>query len=103
MKKLGRYFQDYHQNPVILLEAVWFLLCYHFGHRDREVWVAFRKDFSIVSQNSQGSEFVECPKTERLKNIQGGYKQKDQDYSDNRMHGESVEIFMFFLSKLNPN
>ena len=45
---------------------------------------------------------MEFLKTEQIKNIQGGYKQNDQDYSDNRMHGESVEIYKFFLSKLEP-
>ena len=36
MKKLGEYFSSYHQNPVVLSEAVWFLLCFHFGRRGRE-------------------------------------------------------------------
>ena len=30
MKKLGLYFKNYHQNPILLTETIWFLLCFHF-------------------------------------------------------------------------
>ena len=103
MKKLAEYFQYYYQNPVILSEATWFLLCFHFGRRGREGWAAMTKDFFTVAKNSEGEEFVECCKTETVKNIQGGHKQVDQDYSETRMCGEAVQIFTFFLSKLNPD
>ena len=103
MKKLAEYFQNYYQNAVILSEATWFLLCLHFGRRGREGWAALTKDFFTVAKNSQGEEFVECCKTETVKNIQGGHKQVDQDYSETRMCGEAVQIFKFFLSKLSPD
>ena len=60
-----------------------------------------KNHFSLV-ESSEG-EFIECHKTEKSKNIQGGHKQSEQDYSSNRMYGESVSIFKFFLSKLNPD
>ena len=41
-------------------------------------------------------------KTESTKSIQGAFKQRDQDYSDNRVSGEAVDIFEFYLSKLPP-
>ena len=34
--------------------------------------------------------------------MQGSYKQREQDYSDNRASGEAVEMFEFYVSKLNP-
>ena len=101
MKKLGAYFKNYYQNPVILTETVWFLLCFHFGRRGREGWAEMRKDFFTIT-TKDGSEVVECSKTEAIKNIQGGHKQSDQDYRENEMRGEAVQIFKFFLSKLNP-
>ena len=49
------------------------------------------KDFFTVSEDG---EFVECSLTETSKNNQGGHKQSDQDYSQNRMcGGEVVQIF----------
>ena len=101
MKKLGQYFKDYHQSPILLSETIWFLLCFHFGRRGREGWAEMKKDFFTVNECREGT-FVECSKTEQLKNIQGGHKQADQDYSENRMGGEAAEIFKFFISKLNP-
>ena len=102
MKKLGEYFKNYHQNPIILTETVWFLLCFHFGRRGREGWTEMRKDFFTISRKDDGSEIVECSKTEAIKNIPGGHRQCDQDYRENQMCGESVQILKFFLSKLNP-
>ena len=101
MKKLSQYFKNYYQSPIILTEKVWFLLCFHFGRRGREGWAEMKKDFFTINESPQG-DFVECSKTETLKNIQGGHKQGEQDYSENRMCGEAVEIFKFYLSKLNP-
>lgn len=101
MVKLGDYFSTYHQNPVVLSEAVWFLLCFHFGRRGREGWAEMKKDFFTISEDAEG-EYVETTKTETAKNIQGGHRQTDQDYSENRMTGQAVEIFKFFLLKLNP-
>ena len=100
MKIIGQYFKNYHQNPVILTEAVWFFLCFHFGRRGREGWSSMTKDFFTVSEDG---EFVECSLTETSKNNQGGHKQSDQDYSQNRMCGEAVQIFKFFKTKLNTN
>ena len=71
MKKVGEYFKNWHQNPVILTEAVWFMLCYHFGRRGREGWAEMYKNtFSIVK--SPEGDYVECRKSERSKNLQGG-------------------------------
>ena len=100
MKKLGNYFKNYYQNPVILTETIWFLLCYYFGRRGREGWTEMRKDFFTI-KSKDDSEIVECRKTEAIKNIQGGHKQCEQDYRENEMRGEAVQVFKFFLSKLN--
>ena len=102
MKKLGEYFSSYHQNPVVLSEAVWFLLCFHFGRRGREGWAQMKKDFFTITEDVEG-EFVECAKTETAKNIQGGSRQTDQDYSETRMSGPAVDIFSFYLTKLHPD
>ena len=104
MAKLGTYFKNWTNNAIILTEAVWFLICYHFGRRGREGFAEMNKStFNVVKSEDEHGDFVECVQTERLKNMQGGHKQKDQDYNDTRMYGDGVKTFEFFLSKLNPN
>ena len=101
MEKIGVYIQKYDENAVILTEAVWFLLCFHFGRRGREGWAELKKEHFSVVESPEGT-YVECSKTERIKNLQGGHKQSQQDYSKNRMYGKSAHIFQLFISKLNP-
>lgn len=58
---------------------------------------------SIIKQTTKSLNLLLRKwKTEKIKNI-GGHKQSEQDYSSNRMYGESVSTINFFLSKLNPN
>ena len=45
MKRLGQYFKNYHQNPILLTETIWFLLCFHIGSRGREGWAEMKKYF----------------------------------------------------------
>ena len=92
MKKLGEYFIQYTSDPVVLTEANWFLLCYHFGRRGREGWTALKKNHFVV-QTGKKEECIVCNKTERTKNNQGGDKQHEQDYSMNEAYGQVVEIF----------
>ena len=101
MKKLGEYFKRYASDPVVVTEANWFLLCYHFGRRGREGWAALTKNHFAVQTGKKG-ECIVCHKTERTKNNQGGDKQREQDYSANEAYGPVVKIFKFFISKLNP-
>ena len=101
MKKLGTYFKRHTDDPVVLTEATWFVLCFYFGRRGREGWAELRKNHFIM-QTSKKGEFITCTKTERIKNNQGGDKQSEQDYSTNEVYGPAVDIFKFFLSKLNP-
>ncbi len=77
MQKLATYFSNYHQNPVILMEAVWYLLCFHFGRRGREGWAEMKKDFFQVTNDENGNEIIEVRNTESIKNIQGGHKQAE--------------------------
>ena len=103
MAKLNTYFSSWDKNPVVLQEAVWFSLCYFFGRRGREGWAGLKKDTFEVERDPSGASYVTCYCTEAIKNVQGGHRQSDQDYSDNRMYGESVKIYQFYLSKLNPD
>ena len=99
MKKLGNYFKNYYQNPVILTETVWFLLCYYFGRRGREGWTEMRKDFFPI-KSKDDSEIVECRKTEAIKNIQGGHKHCEQDYRENEMRRRSSSSFQILLIEI---
>ena len=56
MQKLKAYFSNYHQNPVILMEATWYLLCFHFGRRGREGWAEMKKDFFQVTTDENRNE-----------------------------------------------
>ena len=102
LKKLGIYFKGWSSNPVVLVDAVWFTLCYHFGRRGREGWMQLTKNSFVVRLDENNDKYITTNKTETTKNMQGGYKQRDQDYSDNRVSGEAVEMFEFYLSKLHP-
>lgn len=103
MSKLGDYFKGYKDNPQILIESVWFYLCYYFGRRSREGWAKMTKGTFSFAKDSEGHDYIYMPKTECTKNYQGGNRQVDIDYSDQHMYGPGVEIFRYYLSKLNMN
>ena len=102
MKKLGAYFDSYRTNPDILMEALWFYICYFFGRRGREGWTEMNKSSFNIKTDSEGQKYVHMGVTEATKNHQGGHKPGDIDYSDQRMYGPGVEIMEFCLTKLNP-
>ena len=52
---------------------------------------------NVVKCDDTDGDYVKCVQIEHLQNLQGGHKEKDQDYSDTRMYGEAVQIFEFFL------
>ena len=103
MEKLGQYFTQWRSNPDILVEAAWFHLCFYFGRRGREGLASMTKDTFVFEQDAEGHEYVAFAKTETTKNHQGGYKQRDIDYSDQRMYGPGVEILKFLLGKLHAD
>ena len=84
-------------NPDHLVEALWFHLCYFFGRRGREGWAQMTKN----TFNSEGHDYVSMGTTEITNNHQGGHKQNDIDYDDQRMYGIGVDIFRFYVSKLH--
>lgn len=104
MKLLGQYFQRWQTDPVILQETVWFMLCFHFGRRGREGWAQMTIDSLVVAEETVGEnqiKYVKENKTEQTKNHQGGARQKEQDYSSRNMYGHGVEVFEFYLHKLD--
>jgi hypothetical protein len=101
MQKLTQYFANWKSNPQTLVEATWFFLCFFFGRRGREGWASMTKDTFVVQQDSEGHIYIAATKTEVTKNHPGGHKQTDIDYGDERMYG-GVDIYSFYLSKLNP-
>ena len=103
MEKLSQYFMQWRSNHDILVEAAWFHLCFYFGRRGREGWASMTKDTFVFEQDAEGHEYVAFAKTETTKNHQGGYKQRDIDYSDQRMYGQGVEILKYLLGKLHPD
>ena len=102
LQKLGLYFEGWRSNSVVLVDAIWFLLCFHFGRRGREGWMELKKDSFTILTDENSQKYITTLKTESTKNIQGGFKQCDQDYSDVRVSGVAVEMFEFYLKKLNP-
>ena len=69
------------------------------------------KIFFVIEEDGKGSCYVCTKSTERTKNIQGGNKQGEQDYSDNRMYevGEvatlnpvGAELLLKKLNSENP-
>ena len=102
MVKLGTYFSNWSTNPTVLVEACWFFLCYNFGRRGREGWTAMTKKTFVEQEDSEGHEYIAPAHTEVTKNHQGGHKQTNIDYSDQRMYGPGVGIYKFYISKLNP-
>ena len=85
MNKLSGYFNQWDKNPEVLVEAVWFMLCFHFGRRGREGWTNMTVDTFKIHVDSEGISFLTPAQTETTKNHQGGYKQSDVEYTDQRM------------------
>ncbi len=105
---INQYFHDALQNPTKLQEFVWFTLCYHFGRRGREGWRNLKRDFYVIEVDGDGKRYVCTKSTETSKNIQGGQKQTEQDYSDCRMYAVSAKLdpvaaFELLLLKSNPD
>ena len=68
-------------------EFVWFNLCYYFGRRGRAGWRELTKNPLEFKYDDQDKDYVTIKHTEQTKNNQGGFKQKDQDYTDVKMYG----------------
>ena len=77
-------------------------LVFFFGRRGREGWAEMVKGMFAVNTDLEGHQYVHMTTTETTKNHQGGHKQKDINYNDQRMYGTGVEIFLFYMTKLNP-
>ena len=103
MVKLAEYFTSHNKSPDVLVEATWFMLCFHFGRRGRKGWTAMTKDTFTFETDSTGMEYLTTKITETTKNHRGGHKQTEQDYSDQRMYGSAVAVYRLYLSKLNPD
>ena len=95
--------------PGKLQEFVWFNLCYYLGRRGREGWRELTKNSLEFKHDDQNKEYVTIKHTEQTKNNQGGFKQKDQDYTDVRMYGlpsssmDPISSLKLMLSKLHPD
>ena len=108
MQKLKSYFSC--DNPEKLVEFVRFCRCYYLqGRRGREGRHELTKDSLEFNKDDQDKEYVTVKHTEQTKNHRGGYKQKDQDYTDVRLYEipsstlDPVAALEFMLSKLHPS
>ena len=100
MKLLGQYFVNKNMCPIKLQQYIWFMLCYHFGKRGREKWRELKSGFYIVNTEG-GQQCIREAATENTKNHQGGNKQTDQDYSDNKIYDPQViESFKLYEEKI---
>ena len=77
------------------------------GRRGREGWRELKKNSLEFKHDHQDKEYVTIKYTELTKNYQGGYKQKDQDYTDVRMYRipgsamDPMSSLKLMLSKLH--
>ena len=107
MSLLKTYFGDPATDPVKLQEYVWFSLCFHFGRRGREGWRDLHKNHFVINCDAENKRYVTLAVTESTKNNPGGYKQRDQDYSDTRIYQlnnsalNPVLAYEKYVSKLN--
>ena len=107
MKKLADYFKNWDSEPTVLLDYVWFCLCFYFGRRGREGWRDLTKNSFKVSKDDRDRPFIYMVHTDLTKNHRGGNKQNEQDYSTQKIYGSQghlniIEVFDFYISKLNP-
>ena len=102
-EKIGRYFQTWYKDPVILNEANWFNLCFYFGRRGHEGWASMSKDHFVITQDDERHEYVYMQTTEVTINHQGGHTQDEHDYFSQRMYGPGVTMYRYLLEKLNPD
>ena len=101
MQLLTTYFEEC-DTPKRLQQYVWFMLCYYFGRRGREGWTTFKKSTLAKCQDDEGHDYLSFTQTEQTKNHQGGGKQSEQDYADQRIYGQPVQAYELYISKLNP-
>ena len=101
MQKLGVYFGDWNKHPTVLYEALWFNLCYNFGHRGREGWCEMNKSTLDVRVDSAEQEYVCFTSTNNT--TKPGQRRSQIGYSKQRMYGLGVKIYKFYCRKLNPN
>ena len=59
MNKLSKYFLDHQDNPMKLLEFVWFTLCYYFGRRGREGWRSCTTATFVIETDEDGVDYLE--------------------------------------------
>ena len=87
---------------------MWFSICYHTVRPGRDRWRNLNVNSFKVLQDDNNLEYVTTFTTEQTKNYQGGHKQSDLDFSDQRMysfnsHLDPVKAYKLFIQKRNPN
>ena len=105
--KLSEYFARYEHDPVILIHYIWFSFCFFFGRRGREGWREFKTDSFTVQTDDRNRRYITMLKTETTKNHQGGHKQCQQDYSDQRVYQtngklDPIAAYNLYMSKRHP-
>ena len=101
MRKLGRYFDDTHDS-VVLTEAVWFAITYHFALRGCENQAKLTRHDLVLKTDENGDEYVELATALATKNHQGGCAGREK-VSDGRIqHPEQVAAVKLLLERLNP-
>ena len=108
MSKLSEYFQKWDTQPDVIIDYVWFCLCFYFGRRGREGWRDLSKNSFQIATDDKDRPYIFMIHTELTKNHRGGNKQTDQDYSTQKVYGSGghlniIEVFKFYLTKLHPN
>lgn len=114
MQKLNRYFMEGQnmdgvwKDAEMLVEFIWFSLCFHFARRGREGWRELTRQSFEIKTDDTGAHYITEKLTEQTKNYQGGAKQSEQSYSDVRMYETStafdpVAAFEFYLGKTRPD
>ena len=101
LERLGSYFSDL-SSPVVLTEAVWFTITYHFAMRGCENQAQLRKQDLVLKNDEKGHEYFELATAFNTKNHQGGTGGREK-VSDGRIqHPKQVAAVKELLAKLNP-
>ena len=105
MKKLGYYFSIWYQNPTVLLDFVWFIVCLKYGSRSRDIWRSMKRSSFEICVSKEGNKFIYVAHPENCRMLRNDHyiDQRYIDYDFQSMPQNPAEIVEFYLKKSNSD